>query len=139
MGKVHEIIEIKEYFKEMKMIGDKYSIKIELPEKWVPINHDGIGIGKLKKQAAGEKVVYVVYIKPDVELTLSDLIGYVLDIEKYNLELMDKTEILKDKIKELKEIILKNDIETLKTLEIRVGRKKGRPSKRTDNVKVEEK
>lgn len=135
MKKNFEIRDIADYFVDLKMVNGKYAIRVSVPDTWRIPKYDGILVGRQKgAQSSNGRTMHIICNDDEHDYGQNDLIGVMVKIERFNREMEEKKVLLQEKTSELVRIFEENDISELKKLKFSIGKKRGRPSRKDDEV-----
>lgn len=123
---------IEEYFVDLRIVDGAYSIRVSFPEKWTMIKLEGVDVSRRKVAESNGNIVYTFTDKGNNGEGF-DLVESIYEVVKYNLELMQKAELLKSKIEELKRLFIEKDYDELLHITFEIGdkelKRKGRKTK----------
>ena len=129
------IVKITEYFKGLEICDGIVIVKIVYPNKWViPSDNllDELFKVKVVKNKQGEGYFYCCEITDGVTPTF-DAIDFTIE---FNRDLEEKSELLKTKVDELKQLFAEKSIEILRTIEFKYSEKKtkNKKNKKTEDI-----
>ena len=134
----NRINNIKDYFRGLEICDGIVIVKIVYPNKWIIPSLELLDeLFKVKvvenKQEAG--YFYCCEIINGVNPTF-DAVDFTIE---FNLNLEEKSELLKEKVSELKNLFAEKPIEVLRTIEFKYSEKKPKTKKIKNNNNVLEK
>lgn len=94
--------------------GDIPTANIALPEGWGKIGDQYIKLGLLS-ESNGKGMICAVYSEHETT-TIDDILDYIKELIKMNLEREEKSELFYSKVEELKTLFDENSLEDIKTL-----------------------
>ena len=131
------LIALAPYNAGFNIYDNQFVINITYVDNWIVVEPEEDSDILLTKDIANGNLYY--YIAPmSVSFdTIFDLVDMTIN---YNIELQEKVVFFKEKVNELKALFTDEDLETLKTLEFKLKRKKlPQPKKATKAKKGEKK
>ena len=129
------IIKIKEYFKGLEICDGIVIIKTVFPTKWV-IPSASLLDELFKVKAVENKLENGYFYCCEIEvgvLPAFDAIDFTIE---FNRNLEEKSELLKEKVNELKTLFAEKPIEVLRTIEFKFTEKKNK-TRKNKNVETE--
>lgn len=129
------IKDISEYFKGFEFVENLLIIKVQYKDKWDVFGKKDESI----KVTPDENVPNLYFYFGDSSLGYDEFFDLIEHTIQYNLEKEEKLQLLNEKIKELKDLFIQEDVETLRTLKFicEKGKKKAQQKKRGRKPKVE--
>jgi hypothetical protein len=94
--------------------GNIPTAKVVLPEGWGKIPHEHIELGAIGEQTHNGSVC-VVYSEHETT-TIDDVLNYIGELIRLNLEREEKNQLFHTKVEELNQVFNENTLEKLKTL-----------------------
>ena len=128
------LVALAPYNAGFNIYDNQFVINITYVDNWVVVEPDKDSDIMLTKDLANENLYY--YIAPmSVSFdTIFDLVDMTIN---YNIELQEKVVFFKEKVNELKTLFANEDLESLRTLEFKLKKKKQTPPKKTVKKKAE--
>lgn len=138
------IKDISEYFKGFEFVENLLIIKVQYKDKWDVFGKKDESI----KVTPDENIPNLYFYYGDSSLGYDDFFDLIEHTIQYNIEKEEKLHLLNEKIKELKDLFIQEDVETLRTLKFicekgkkkaQTQKKRGRKPKVEKETVVEEK
>jgi len=109
---------IENYFVNLNIAEGKAYILAKFPDKWTVFEK----FDQLNVEAVKSKDGNGYYFFTDAENGVENLFTAIEFVENTNKDIEEKTQLLKEKMNELKQLFLTNDVKKLKTLEFEFKR-----------------
>ena len=122
------IKDISEYFKGFEFVENLLIIKVQYKDKWDVFGKKDESI----KVTPDENIPNLYFYYGDSSLGYDEFFDLIEHTIQYNLEKEEKLHLLNEKIKELKDLFIQEDVETLRTLKFicEKGKKKTQQQKK---------
>lgn len=104
---------LKHYFKGIEFLNGIFIVKVAYSNGWNVFRNNALSIEPVPDD---EIPNFYYYFSTDPSVTFNDIFDLIDETVKYNLEKEEKIELLKEKAKELEDLFVEYDLETLKTL-----------------------
>jgi hypothetical protein len=123
------LVALAPYNAGFNIYDNQFVVNVTYADGWVVVDPDKDSDVILTKDLSNQNLYY--YIAP-MSVPFDDIFELVDLTINYNIELQEKVVFFKEKVGELKELFTNEDLETLKTLEFKLKKKKSPQSKKRE-------